>query len=373
MVKFISGNDQNTTVELIMDYVNCYVNGNDIDLDNINTYDFNKGYNDLMNFLELANQSYNVSIDKKIESEGRFSKIKKFIKRIIRKSIYWYIRDINVQQVDFNAYVVRTINQQSQMLKKLYQENMELKSKLEKCMDIITDIQLSKSDSIENNPKDDLWYLNFESTFRGEEADISERLMRYIPFFEGKNNVIDLGCGRGEFLSILAEKGISANGIDINKAMIELCLEKGLTVSYGDCIEYLETQPDESIEGIFSSQVIEHLTLVQLKKLMELSYKKISANGICIFETVNPMSLGVFCYGFYIDPTHSTPVHPAMLRFMAQQEGFKTTEINFINEFPKSYHFEITEDMSKGIERGFDKLNEQIFGAQDYYLLCKKA
>ena len=370
-IKFISTNSKESTVKEMMDYVNLYVDGNYNYDDDFCGFDFEKDFMEQTDILLYANQAYNVTTDKMVESIGKFNWLKTFIKRVVRKSIYWYIKDINMQQVEFNAYSVRVLNQQARLINQLYRKDQSLVERIKILEEEVASFEKKKT--IEEEAFNNDWYLNFENHFRGEESTIRQRLLLYVPYFSGLSKVVDLGCGRGEFLSIMSENGIKACGVDMNEAMVNICLKKGLKVYHEDCLEFLEAQKDESIEGIFASQVIEHLSLGQLRKLVHLSYKKLSPNGVLILETVNPMALGVFCYGFYIDPTHIKPVHPAMLRFMAKQEGFSHAEVNFINEFPEEYHFDITDDMQEGTKNAFTKLDKLVFGCQDYYLLCRKS
>lgn len=369
-IKFITSDSTESTVEDIMDYVKLYIDG--MYDDDICVFDFKKAYLEQMDLLISANQAYNVSADKPIESIGKFSCIKTFVKRVVRKCIYWYIKDMNIQLVEFNAYTARALNSQARLIAELNRKNEELSKSLKKSENDLKNYFNEKFGQLDKPTFDDEWYLKFENNFRGSEEIIRDRLLRYIPYFDNVSHIVDIGCGRGEFLSLLDEKGINGFGVDLNTTMVKQCLDKGLCVSHEDCIKYLEAQQDESIGGIFSSQLIEHLSLSKLKHLVEIAYKKLDSNGVMILETVNPLALGVFCYGFYIDPTHIKPVHPAMLRFMAEEVGFSDTEVHFINEFPEEYHFQINENMQEDVKRGFTKLDELIYGAQDYYLLCKK-
>jgi len=366
IIKFISASSKEATVEDVMQSVNLYVD-NEYDID-FSTFNFEDEFSECIDDLLSANQKYVINIDRIEYSIGKLHRFKNFIKRVIRKCIYWYIKDINAQQTEFNAYSTRVLNQQFKLINELYKKNQQLEETLKN----FQEKEEVREDSLPNEQPYDNWYLNFENHFRGNESEIEQRLLRYIPYFNGLNNIVDLGCGRGEFLSIMSEKGFKVSGVDVNKSMVDKCLKKGLKVTHKDCLEFLEEQQDRSLGGIFSSQVVEHLSLFQLRKLIQLSYEKLSPKGILILETVNPMALGVFCYGFYIDPTHSTPVHPSMLRYMVEQQGFTSVEVHFINAFPEEYHLNIEDDMQKGVKEAFSKLDNLIFGYQDYYLLCKK-
>ena len=99
-------------------------------------------------------------------------------------------------------------------------------------------------------------YVGFEDQFRGTQEDIRERVREYLSIFEGATDVLDVGCGRGEFLELLRKHGIRARGIDVNSAMVDVCREQGLDATHADALAYLEAQPDGSLGGLFAAQVI---------------------------------------------------------------------------------------------------------------------
>lgn len=366
MIYFITGQN-NMTVETAMGYVNDYLNVGD--MENISDHSrfdlIEKHYENLYEIAKHINGSYNVSVDKPLTSQGRMRGIKLFIKKIIRKCVKWYARDIVMQQVNFNAEVTRCINQELDIFKRT---NEELRLVERENIRLRRELTFLR----EENRLPDEWYVSFENKFRGETSQITERLKNYINLFEGKKKVIDLGCGRGEFLQLMRENNIPAQGVDTNRSMVDICQNNGLDVSQKDCLEMLESQTEESIGGIFASQLVEHLSLKTLYKLINIAYSKLEKDGILVLESVNPLTLGVFCYGFYIDPTHTKPIHPAMLRFMAEEAGFTVDPVGFLSEFPAEYKFKICEEMNQYETDIAKKLNEQMFGAQDYYLVCRK-
>lgn len=360
MVHFIESQDKSENVETIMEYVNDYINYGRINLiANENHYCINQEYDLLQKLAVSVNQGYKISPENYIENLTGFSKIKIVIKKIIRKCIKWYIKDIALQQTEFNANVARWINQEMRTIQKIDAE--------------ITRLRNSRnfvSESVPELPEN--WYVDFENEFRGSSAEIKERLKIYLPWFKNKTNVIDLGCGRGEFLELMKENSIPAFGIDINRSMVEECRKKGLNVKQQDCVAALKSQKKESLDGIFASQLVEHLSKEELYTLIEISKEKLTKGGVLILETVNPLTLGIFCYGFYIDPTHTVPVHPAMLRFMAERAGFEVEPVGFLNAFSNEYKFPEENSMTHGEKVIVQKLNEQLYGAQDYYLVCRK-
>jgi len=165
-------------------------------------------------------------------------------------------------------------------------------------------------------------YVDFENAFRGSEELIRERQSVYIGFFENCQNVLDIGCGRGEFLTLLAEKQIDAAGIELDANMCAYCAKKGLKVICGDAFEYLVATEDDSLGGVFSAQVIEHLEFLQLQNLLCLLQRKLTPGKKLVLETVNPLCPQAYQH-FYTDLTHQKPLFPEVVTFIAQSFGLK--------------------------------------------------
>ncbi|EKQ50537.1 MULTISPECIES: methyltransferase domain-containing protein [unclassified Clostridium] len=184
----------------------------------------------------------------------------------------------------------------------------------------------------------DEFYVKFEDKFRGSEELISKRLNIYIDKIkqnfnsEGNVKLLDLGCGRGEWINKLIANGFSnVIGVDLNSTMIEECKEKGLNVVYGNAIDYLKLQPDDSIDFISGFQIIEHLDFQEKMQLIKQSYRVLKKEGILLLETPNPENVLVGSCSFYIDLTHKNPVHPETLKFSMEEMGFGKTEIIRVN------------------------------------------
>ena len=135
-------------------------------------------------------------------------------------------------------------------------------------------------------------YVGFEDRFRGSRDAIRERLESYLPLFEGRGRVLDVGCGRGEFLDLLTSRGITARGIDLNHEMAEACRARGLDVTEADAVGYLSTLEDRSLGGIFSAQVVEHLEPAYLLRFLELAFHKLRPGGPTRARDAEPRVLG---------------------------------------------------------------------------------
>lgn len=178
-------------------------------------------------------------------------------------------------------------------------------------------------------------YFMFEHEFRGARSDIKQRQSAYLDLFRGRGNVLDLGCGRGEFVELLSEKGIPITGVDQDEDMVAECCERSLRVIRADVFDYLRTLTEASVDGIFAAQLVEHLTPERVLTLVELCQAKLKTGGIVVLETVNPhcsLALG----NFYLDPTHVRPIPPRLLAFMLAQSGFALQTFQFSSPVPES-------------------------------------
>ena len=212
----------------------------------------------------------------------------------------------------------------------------------------------------------DAMYVSFEDRFRGTQADIKERQRVYLPYINEalKNTdnapVLDVGCGRGEWLELLKERRINAKGVDINRIMVTQAKELGLDVEEADVVEYLKSQKDNSFSAITGFHIVEHLLFEIMIKLFDESLRALKPGGIVIFETPNPENLIVGACNFYMDPTHRNPIPPPTSSFLLESRGFVDVVIKRVNE-NKEIHYE-------------DKFINHIFAVgQDYAVIGKKS
>jgi 2-polyprenyl-3-methyl-5-hydroxy-6-metoxy-1,4-benzoquinol methylase len=224
-------------------------------------------------------------------------------------------------------------------------------------------------------------YYAFEEHFRGSRDHIQQHQKVFLDYFKDCKNVLDIGCGRGEFLELARQNDIVAKGIDIDEDMVSFCKSKGFNVELKDAIETLESIEDKSLDGIFISQVVEHLAPDYLIKMLNLCNKKLKYGFYLIVETVNPLSLFSFA-NFYIDLTHIKPVHPETLKFLLSAVNFREIEAKFISPVPDGMKLKKFPDVGDLTDRekvmletynqNIDMLNNTLYGAQDYAVIGKK-
>jgi SAM-dependent methyltransferase len=225
-------------------------------------------------------------------------------------------------------------------------------------------------------------YVELERRYRGTEAEIRERIERYLPYLQNlPGPVLDLGCGRGEALALLQDHGIAARGVDGSARMVALCRERGVEAEEGDLFAALERAGEGSLGGVVSFHVIEHLPAAALDRLVRLAWRALAPGGVLILETPNPLSVIVAARNFWLDPTHVRPVHPESLKLMFELAGFDPVERLDLRAFPDAERLpeidlsQVPEEqraLADRVNRLRDRLDEVLFGFQDFGMVGKR-
>ncbi len=242
---------------------------------------------------------------------------------------------------------------------------------------------------------DSATYVGFEDHFRGSEAEIRRRVEDYVPILAtapevsgvpGVGDIVDIGCGRGELLAALKEKGVKARGVDMNAAMVELCRARGLDAEVGDALSYLERQGDASIGGLVAVQVVEHFEPAYLMRFLEAAYHKMRPGAPLILETINPACWMAFFETYMRDLTHQRPLHPDTLRYVVESSGFTAVDVQFrspVGEGDRLPRVKILGDAADALPRNLaqiadalnahaDKLNARLFSSMDYVVIARR-
>lgn len=222
-------------------------------------------------------------------------------------------------------------------------------------------------------------YLAFEDLHRGSRQEIKRRQAVYLPYFQEAATpqapVLDLGCGRGEFLESCQEAGIPARGVDINPEMAALCGQMGLEVATADGLEHLRAQPEASLGGIIMSQVIEHLSLDELSELVGLCASRLIPGGVLIAETINPQCLSTFAGAFYLDLTHNKPIHPEAARFLWRWAGLSDVDILYLSPVPPEHRLQALAgagEVAETFNRNVERLNGLLYSHLDYAVVGRR-
>ena len=382
-----------------------------------------EGYNtpeeDLRHHLSLVNYLFDTLQPPELSSHrkrlgGLITGLKKTFLRISEP----YRQMLLKRQVDFNAEMVRLLNQLvgdyryrvntlEQQLVKMTEEQRAQQDRTEalnrRLADLVQEIRAQKiavedllaglrpwkgsggaGPAVPEEGAERLRafeYLLFENRHRGSEAEIKARQRVYLPYFKDSGSVLDIGCGRGEFLELLKEAGIPAQGAELNPEMVQVAQQKGVEVIQGDGLEHLRKLPDRNLGGIFLSQVIEHLGPENLRELVRTAFLKLAPGGVLLAETVNPQCLTTFSGAFYVDLSHHNPIHPEAARYLWESVGFRQVNILYVSPYPpemllkemvrrddESYEDETARVLNENVRR----LNDLLYGYQDYAVVGTK-
>ena len=207
-------------------------------------------------------------------------------------------------------------------------------------------------------------WMAFAERFRGSEEKIREHQKYYVARFSGAaGEVLDIGCGRGEFLEAAKAAGLAARGIDQSHESVALCRSKGLEVEQADMFDHLESLADGSLGGAYCAQVVEHLPPAVVPRLVKLLSQKLRLGALVAIETPNPECLAIFATHFYLDPTHTRPVPAPLLRFYLESAGFGSVEIEQLSP---------AVDSMPALAELPPSVRDTFFGGLDYAIFARK-
>jgi 2-polyprenyl-3-methyl-5-hydroxy-6-metoxy-1,4-benzoquinol methylase len=206
-------------------------------------------------------------------------------------------------------------------------------------------------------------YSRFAERFRGSEEYVKAGQQLYLTYFQGCRNVLDIGCGRGEFLKMMREGGVPARGVELSAESVAICRTEGLDAQVADMYSYLAELPEGSLDGIFCSQVVEHLPPERLPELIRLCARCLAPGGVITIETPNPECLAIFATHFYLDPTHTRPVPHPLLMFYLEEFGVGNIEVRRLAP---------AKDSMPSLNSLPEDFRDAFFGALDYAVIGRK-
>ena len=308
---------------------------------------------------------------------------KGLVKRILRKLMRWYVEPMAADQRVYNSSVLKLVDALSERADAAAASNERAQQLLRELEERLTRVERrggggGGGGAAASPPQATVAaqpaaaalpdYFAFESRMRGSVDAIRDRQRRYVDEFRTAAPVLDVGCGRGEFLELLREAGVEARGIDADADMVAYARGEGLAVEQADLVGYLEARDDGSLGGVFMAQVVEHLPPGVLVRSLELAAQKLRPGGVLVAETINPLSPLALRH-YFADLTHAQPLVPETLELLAQQSGFAETELRYLNE-PAD---RLAEPDDPVIAANVRRLNELLFAPLDYALVARTA
>ena len=213
----------------------------------------------------------------------------------------------------------------------------------------------------------DSMYFSLEDTLRGTPEQIKETVQVYLPVLRDAaitDDILDVGCGRGEWLEVLRENGFQARGIDTNRIVIQRCKELSLDVVEAEALTYLGSLPDSSLNAVTAFHFAEHLPLDALVRFLDESGRTLKSGGLLILETPNPENLLVGSCNFYLDPTHKNPIPIPTLKLLVEARGFRCQEVMKLHPVG-SAKIEVKDQLTS-------HLNHYLYGPMNYAVVARK-
>lgn len=251
-------------------------------------------------------------------------------------------------------------------------EIVALKKQLSTALERIQTLEeKSRLGSVDNN-EFERFYLAFENKYRGSKGSVRQKCQDYLAIYKEllpnpQSAILDLGCGRGEWLTLLQENGFSNTlGIDFNTAMVKECKTQGLSCHNIDIFEFVKDAKDSSFAAISGMHVIEHIPFRKLAHLFKNVFRALEPGGIALFETPNPRNLFVGAFSFHFDPTHVKPVPVELSSFLAEHTGFNIHSIRYSNAHP---------DMTEGTLENFklpQVVHDSFASGLDYGIILQR-
>ena len=277
---------------------------------------------------QLEAQSYMEFTNLKLQNNDLIDKLTLDMKELLNQKANKEEFKLYLQAVDYAKEYMKLSQQNMQKL--IDDVKKRVPNKLLTEDEVIT---ITK----EEKYKFDNFYIEFEDRFRGDRENIKERVKEYIPYiknlpFEQEDiKLLDVGCGRGEWLEVVSSHGYYAEGIDINRIMVAKSKELGLNAKEIDVIEYLNSLDDNSFSIITGFHIIEHLPFEVLIEMYDEALRVLKPKGMVIFETPNPENVFVGTSNFYTDPTHLNPIPPVTSQFILEQRGYINVTIKRVS------------------------------------------
>jgi O-antigen chain-terminating methyltransferase len=286
------------------------------------------------------------------------------VKQALRRLMRWYVEPLAAEQRGFNDAALKLLDDLSERLdgereareraERLLHEVEERLLRLERRGPAAPPATVAAQPRAETLPD----YFAFESKMRGSTDCVRRAQRAYVEDFLDAAPVLDVGCGRGEFLELLRDAGVEARGVDADADMVAYARGEGLDVEQADALEHLAGLAEGSLGGIFLAQVVEHLPPGALLRLLELAHTRLRPGGLLVAETINPLS-PLALRNYFADLTHAQPLVPETLAQLARHAGFGEPELRYVN----------APEPVAGVD---PRINEIVFAPLDYALVARR-
>lgn len=269
------------------------------------------------------------------------------------------------------AEIKKQIDQLTERLQKFRMDIAQQESRLSHLLDGSERSSAPAVPSGEAQPEKDhlldSLYFSLEDVLRGTPEQIKEAVKVYLPILQGagiQSDILDVGCGRGEWLEVLRDAGFQARGIDTNRVVLQRCRDLSLDVVESEALMYLRSLPDGKLNVITAFHFAEHLPLETLVRFLDEAARTLKPGGLIILETPNPENLLVGSCNFYLDPTHNNPIPMQTMKLLVEARGFRCEEVLKLHAI-SSPRIEVKDQLTS-------HFNHYLYGPMNYAVVARK-
>jgi hypothetical protein len=289
--------------------------------------------------LALVDSAAYVDIAVPVESD---KKAGAYVKRLIRKSLGWYMGFIVHQVVKF-AWAV------SRMLHLVVDHVEDLESKVE----ALRIPELPAAAVPVTDPGTSWW------------ADPALAAMS-----AATGRVLHAECGNGSLVGRLIAGGVDAYGVDPDQAIIEPAIEGGLDVRAEAALEHLEVVAEEALAGIVLTGSVQWLHPNERDRLIGLAASRLAIEGVLVLHSATPESWRRSTSPLVADLAPGHPLHPDTWTQVLASSGLVRTALHTGGEDRRLARLDPSTTDAATINAAIDTLNELLLGPGEYLLVA---
>lgn len=272
---------------------------------------------------------------------------------------------------ELQALKVEVDKQIDDLIERLQRSRMDIAQQETRLSHLLEGAAVTPLTPVHQHPEQDhlldSLYYSLEDTLRGTPEEIKEEVKVYLPVLQKagiNSDILDVGCGRGEWLQVLREEGLQARGIDTNRILVQKCKELSLDVEEHEALSYLGSLSDGSLSAVTAFHFAEHLPLETLVRFLDEAGRTLKPGGLIILETPNPENLLVGSCNFYLDPTHKNPIPIPTMKLLVEARGFRCEEVLRLHAI-SSTKIEVKDQLTS-------HLNHFLYGPMNYAVVARK-
>ena len=289
--------------------------------------------------LTLVDSAAYVDIAVPVESD---KKAGAYVKRLIRKSLSWYIGFIVHQVVKFAWAVSRMLH--------LVVDHVE---DLEATVEALRIPELPASVVPVTDPGASWWADPAVAAMSGAEG-----------------RVLHAECGNGSLVGRLIAEGVDAYGVDPDQAMIEPAIERGLDVRAEAALEHIGVVAEEALAGIVLSGSVQWLDPNQRDRLIGLAASRLAIDGVLAIHSATPESWRRNSSPLVADLAPGRPLHPDTWTHVLAVSGLTRTSLHAGGEDRRLARLDPSSSDADTINAAIDTLNELLLGPGEYLLVA---